>query len=169
MSTEQQPDLPAIPAVDAARRSLLRGSLAAPVVMTIAPGVAMAQGSMYNCVQSPTSGQEAQAQPDGFYRVAVVANNVQQTNGTRWLFQADGKYYLINADPMSTSFGDVSLVSIPPTTTGQTKTFYVVKLFDEQTKSFGFPTQLNQLEPGWVSFGATLPNCYNSIVASLPR
>ena len=166
MSTEPLSNSTQNPDVNAARRSLLRGSLAAPVVMTIAPGAAMAQaqGSIYQCVQDasevPSTAKEAQELTDSFYRVPATAAKTAGDNNL-YIFQMNGTYYQINY-----STGDVGLAPSPlPNLTGSTKQFYVIQRFDDKGNPLGAPSQINVKENGWASW----PACYTSLTAGVHR
>ena len=170
MSTEQPPSATSTPVVNAARRSLLRGSLAAPVVMTIAPGAAVAQatGSIYGCVQNgteiPSTAKEALASPttDSFFRVGVTATKANpDTHPGIYIFNVGGVNYQIDY-----ATGDVGLAPAPlPALTGSTKTFQVIQIFDDKGNNIGFPTRVGARDDGWASW----PACYNSLTVGVHR
>jgi len=151
------------------RRKLIKGSLAAPVVLTLSSASASSLTSFGRCLRNTTGGASSPAfftnktQADGWFRKAVKVEQLSYQGNVRGMFYGDpmlGRYVDTRAPYATLSFGPSTRLPAGWRVTGESRRWALV-FFDRDNASEYRHITLQRPS----GYSATTVSCYGSFRA----
>lgn len=150
------------------RREIVKGSLAAPLVLTVSSASAVSLSSFGRCLRRPGNGEAAPAfflnagQPDGWFRKSVNVVHLAYKDKPRGVFYLDPKLSrYVSTEPPYTPLG-FGAADLPAgwRQTGAGKRWALVYFDKASTSEYRYITVQRP-----AGFNATTVSCYSSFRA----